>query len=176
MDTALKLRFQFQPKKTEEVGKGIKAKSKLEVLEKRLFDPKAKDDVEDIMVVERGTGSSRTEEAFEAPDTATIRDVNRRTLGHGALGGRDAISPRNNRAYHRLRLKYRMALERDPDRQEKYTRYAHVLFNDTGDNFKERSVLPKQIDVEVVEQEPLVKYIPVPQWAGRDKWEDKKIE
>ncbi len=175
----MKFRFRFEPKKKEiGVGQGVQAKAKMEMAHERLFKPKQPDDVEDIMVVERkeGPGKPAEEQEFEAPDTAIMREVNRRTLGLGAIGGRYAISAKNSQAYHRLRLKYRAALERDPDRQEKFTQQAHVLFNDTADNFKERSVYPDQIKVEVVEQEPLVKYIPVPTWGKSDKWDDKKIE
>ena len=175
----MKFRFRFEPKKKEMVGvsDGVKAKAKMEVLDKRLFAPKDKNDVEDVMVVERKEpGKPAEEQEYEAPDTAIIREVNRRTLGLGAIGGRYAISAKNAQAYHRLRLKYRAALELDPDRLEKFTQQAHVLFNDTADSFKERGVSPDQIKVEVVEQEPLVKYIPVPTWGKSDKWDDKKIE
>jgi len=178
----MKFRFKFQPRKKETVGvsQGVQAKAKLELIDKRLFAPKEKDDVEDIMVVERKEqGKPSEEQEFEAPDTAIMREVNRRTLGHGAIGGRKGAYPitaRNSQAFHRLRLKYRAALERDPDRLEKFTQQAHVLFNDTADSFKERGVDPDQIKVEVVEQEPLVKYIPVPTWGKSDKWDDKKIE
>ncbi len=175
---AIKFRFRFQPKKKDEVGQGTKAKAKLELLDRRLFAPKEKDDVVDVMAVERGEeGKPSEEEEFEAPDTAMVREINRKTLGLGAVGGRGyGISAKNAQSFHRMRLKYRMALERDPDRTEKFTRLAHTLFNDTGDSFKERGVYPEQIKVEVVEQEPLVKYIPVPTWGKSDKWDDKKIE
>src|SRR3990167_7391718 len=175
----MKFRFKFQPRKKEAVdaGQGVKAKAKLELIDKRLFAPKEKDDVEDVMVVERKEqGKPSEEQEFEAPDTAVMREVNRRTLGLGAIGGRYRISAKNAQAYHRLRLKYRAALERDPDRLEKFTQQAHILFNDTADNFKERSVYPDKMKVEVVEQEPLVKYIPVPTWGKPDKWDDKKID
>jgi len=175
----MKFRFKFEPKKKDQVGvgQGVQAKAKMEMAHERLFKPKQPDDVEDVMVVEtKEAGKPVTEEEFEAPDTAIMREVNRRTLGLGTIGGRYAISAKNAQAYHRLRLKYRAALERDPNRLEKFTQQVHVLFNDTADNFKERSVYPEQMKVEVVEQEPLVKYIPVPTWGKSDKWDDKKIE
>lgn len=175
----MKFRFKFQTRKKDEAGagQGTKAKAKLELLDKRLFGPREETDIEDIMVVERKEeGKPAEEQEFEAPDTAIMREVNRRTLGLGAIGGRYGITAKNAQAYHRLRLKYRAALERDPDRREKFTQQAHVLFNDTADNFKERGVDPEQVKVEVVEQEPLVKYIPVPTWGKGDKWDDKKIE
>src|SRR3972149_10935595 len=129
----MKFRFKFQPRKKETVGvsQGVQAKAKLELIDKRLFAPKEKDDVEDIMVVERKEQGKPTEEQeFEAPDTAIMREVNRRTLGLGAIGGRYAITAKNAQAFHRLRLKYRAALERDPDRLGKFTTPTPVPFPD----------------------------------------------
>src|SRR3972149_1710639 len=97
----MKFRFKFQPEKKGAIGigQGVQAKAKLELIDKRLFAPKEKDDVEDIMVVERKEQGKPTEEQeFEAPDTAIMREVNRRTLGLGAIGGRYAISAKIGRA------------------------------------------------------------------------------
>src|SRR3972149_1862742 len=114
----MKFRFKFEPKKKDQVGvgQGVQAKAKMEMAHERLFKPKQPDDVEDVMVVERKESGRTTEEEFEAPDTAIMREVNRRTLGLGTIGGRYAITAKNAQAYHRLRLKYRAALEREPNR------------------------------------------------------------
>lgn len=148
-----------RPKKPEKKT-STEAKAKLELLtEVRL---NSKTEIEDIMGVKTG---SEIEE-MEAMDSLHEKDLFRRGLGFEQIAERGyAITAENVKHYYRLKILYHRLLERDPNHEKALTRKAYSRFLNAKNNLLQRTMTKKQTNVEVVDQEPIVKYIPVPQYG-----------
>lgn len=164
----------FLRARPKEPGKrtATESKAKLELLARRAFDPR--DDIEDIMGVKRG----KEIEEVEASDTLHEKELFRRGLGFQQIASRGySISPKNVIGYYELKLQFRELLEEDPDMEDDFTKEVYSLYVNAKNNLLQRTITIPQTNVEVVDQEPVVKYIPMPSWfKGTEVDMEKKEE
>lgn len=153
----------LRPRQKEQKKKSAtEAKAKLELLNRRAFD--TTDDIEDIMMVKQEGQKELVE--MEAIDAPHERELFRRGMGFDTIASRGySISDSNVRHYYRLKMKLRRLLEEDPFMQEDFTKRIHLFYVNAKNNLQQRTVRKEQTNVEVVDQEPVIKYIPVPQWG-----------
>lgn len=157
-----KIAFLRPSPRKQEKKSSTENKAKLELLtEVRLT---TRGEIEDIMGVKRGKGDV---EEFEASDSMHEKDLFRRGLGFQQIANRGyAISPKNVQAYYELKLAFRERLEQDPDMERPLTREIYSLFLNAKNNLLQRTITEKQTNVEVVDTDPVIKYIPVPTWGS----------
>lgn len=119
-------------------------------------------EIEDNFRVKTGAGI----EEFEAADNLHEKDLFRRTLGFQQVASRGyAITPRNIQAYYELKLAFRERLEQDPNMERPLTREIYSLYLNAKNGLLQRSITIPQTNVEIADQEPVVKYIPVPTYS-----------
>ena len=157
----------LRPQPRQKQKSSTEAKAKMETLFKRVFEDS--DDVEDKMHVQELNEQGRPKgEAIdiEAADAQYERTLFRKGLGFGQIGSRGySISAGNVKAYYDIKMQLRQLQEDDPLMEDDFTKEVNSLLANLKNNLLQRTILKEQTNVEVVDTEPIVKTIFVPQWG-----------
>ena len=161
----MKTRISLQPRrKQKDKRSSTEAKAKLELLTKRVWDDA--DEIEDMIQVEqKEKGKASQTISFEAPDSIYETNLFRKGLGFQQIASRGyAIRPRNVQGYYDLKMQLRTLIEEDPAMKDDLTREVFSLYVNANNNLLQRTITTPQTNVEVVDHEPVVKYITLPPW------------
>lgn len=164
----MKIRLQMKRKPQKDTGPGTKAKAKLQLIEARFFGP-GEEGLQDIMRF-----GDKNEDELENPVSVMAEDLITKTLGFNAIADTYKITPRNMQAWERRKMALALALQKDPEMEESWTKLQYNACKRLYEHLKGRSVDKGQINVEVVEQEPYVVQVPVSGWRQRP--DDQRLE